>query len=383
MRDTTVKGMKTFSIVVVATFGLEAVVKKEITRLGYSIDKVENGSIFLQGDMEVVATLNLHLRCADRVYLLLGQFKAVTWDDLFKGVNGIPWHDLLTVDSKFPVNAKSVKSALYSLSDIQALSKKAIVNQLKQVYGVEWFNEGGPTYPIHVNLLDNNVSVLMDTSGAGMHKRGYRENANDAPLKETLAAGLVLLSNWYSKRPLYDPFCGTGTILIEAAMVMRNIPPGLGRKSIYEQWSFLDPQLVKSVRKRGYEGIEYDRDVPIVGSDVDARTIKIAKQNAILAGVDDCIEFVVSDVRNWKPEEPRGFVITNPPYGERLEDAKVASELHRILSAKVKEHDISGCYVLTSHEGFESDFGAKADKNRKLFNGNLKCYYYQYNLDRK
>lgn len=383
MRDTTVKGMKTFNIVVVATFGLEAVVKKEITRLGYSIDKVENGSIYLQGDMEVVATLNLHLRCADRVYLLLGQFKAITWDDLFKGVNGISWHELLTVDSKFPVNAKSVKSALYSLSDIQALSKKAIVNQLKQVYGVEWFNEGGPTYPIHVNLLDNNVSVLMDTSGTGMHKRGYRENANDAPLKETLAAGLVLLSNWHSKRPLYDPFCGTGTILIEAAMIMRNIPPGLGRKSIYEQWSFLDPQLVKSVRKRGYEGIEYDRDVPIIGSDVDARTIKIAKQNAILAGVDDCIEFVVSDVRNWHPEEARGFVITNPPYGERLEDAKVASELHRILSAKIQENAISGCYVLTSHEGFESDFGAKADKNRKLFNGNLKCYYYQYHLDKK
>lgn len=375
-------GETKLQIVVVATFGLESIVKREILKLGYTIDKVENGSIFLEGDMEVVSRLNIFLRCADRVYILLSQFNAVTWDELYCGVNAIPWHRLLSCESTFPVNAKSIKSKLFSLSDIQSISKKAIVNQMKSQFNVEWFKECGPTYPIHINILSDSVSVLVDTSGVGMHRRGYRENANEAPLKETLAAGLVLLSNWNARGTLYDPFCGTGTILIEAAMYMRNIPPGLSRKSIYETWEITRPDLVKSVRKSGYEGIVYDRDVKLIGTDIQGKTIAIARANAELAGVDDCIDFQVRDVRNWEASESGGIIITNPPYGERLEDARAVTELHKILSRKVSQAQLNACYVLTAHEQFEMDFGQKADKNRKLFNGNLKCYYYQYSFSK-
>ncbi len=370
--------MKSFSIVVVATFGLESVVKNEIIRMGYSIDKVENGSIYLNGDIEVIATLNQNLRCAERVFILMGQFASKTWEDLYQGVKNLEWLNILNQESCFPVNAKSVKSKLFSLSDIQAISKKAIVEHMKLNYKIEWFAEQGAKVPIHVNILNDIVSVLIDTSGAGLHRRGYRALANDAPLKETLAAGLVQLSRWNAKGPLYDPFCGTGTILIEAAMIMRNIPPGLNKKPVFETWSVSDDKIIKSVRVKGYEQIIYDRDVLIVGTDIDPRAIRTAMKNAELAGVDDCINFSVKALADWEAEAKQGCIITNPPYGERLEDKDSVSILHKKLREKVESQGISLCNLLTSHEHFEQDFGIKADKNRKLYNGNIKCYFYQY-----
>lgn len=370
--------MLTFDIAVVSTFGLEAIVKNEILRLGYSISKVENGSIYLRGNFEVIAMLNLHLRCAERVFILMGQFEAKTFEELFQGVKSLAWSEILDEQSCFPVNAKSVKSKLFSLSDIQSISKKAMVENLKQNYQIEWFEEKGSKYPIHINFLNDVASVLIDTSGTGLHKRGYREVANEAPLKETLAAGLVYLAKWYGKKSLFDPFCGTGTILIEAAMIMRNIPPGLNRKALFESWVNVDSEMLKAVRKKGYEQITYDRDVEIIGSDIDARTIAIAKKNAELAGVDDCIEFKVLDVSKWDLELEGACMITNPPYGERLEEKSAVSRLHNHIKTIIDSKKVSSMGVLTSHEQFESDLGSKADKNRKLYNGNIKCYFYQY-----
>lgn len=367
-----------YKIAVSATTGLEAIVKNEIKRMGYAVTHVVNGLIFLEGDIEVIASLNINLRVADRVYIVANSFVAQSWEALYQGVFQIDWQAYLRMDDAFPVQAKSVKSKLFSLSDIQGISKKAIVNKLAHHYKADWFKETGSKIQVHVNIYEDQVLVLLDTSDVALHKRGYREKANDAPLKETLAAGLVLLSNWRFKGQLIDPFCGSGTLLIEAAMIMRNIAPGLNRSFGFESWKIANPERIKSVRKKAYEAIRHDDKSHLFGSDINAKTIEIAKENAINAGVDDCITFSVSDILKQSGSKFEGVVITNPPYGERLSDKKAVEQLYKALRANLDKDLTTGCFVLTAFEDFETAFGSKADKNRKLYNGNLKCYYYQY-----
>ncbi len=370
-----------YTLIAVSAFGLEKVVKTELVRMGYKIKSVENGAISFQGELEDIAILNLNLRCAERVYLMVGEFKALSFEALFESIKALPWHQYLNVDSAFPVNAKSVKSQLYSLSDIQKITKKAIVEKLKIHYRTNWFKESAETVDIKISIFKDKVQVLLDTSGVGLHKRGYREQGNAAPLKETLAAALILLSNWRGDRPLIDPMCGTGTLLIEAALIQRNIAPGLGQKFASEKWSFMPVDAYKNARKKAYQAIDYDKELNIQGSDISAKTIAIAKQNAELAGVDDCIDFTVQDIKDWQPKGDDLCIVINPPYGERLEDADKAYQLYKTLGQKI--NPAWSCFILTSHEKFEEAFTRKSDRNRKLYNGRIKCYFYQYLGDDK
>jgi putative N6-adenine-specific DNA methylase len=372
--------MNTVKFIAISTFGLEKLVKNEIVRLGYDITSVENGSIAFDAPLTAIAKLNLNLRCAERLFLEVGKFRALSFEELFQGIKSISWENYIPGDGAFPVNAKSYKSKLFSLSDIQAISKKAIVEKLKEEYGFAWFRETGAEVAIHVNFLNDEAQVLLDTSGSGLHRRGYREKGNEAPLKETLAAGLVLLSNWYGDTPLIDPMCGTGTILIEAAMFKRNIAPGLSRKFASEAWDFIPENCYKDARKAAYEAINYDLELNLKGYDISEKTIAIARENAELAGVDDCITFEVQDIRNWQPSEEDAYarIICNPPYGERLEDEKKAFALYEVMGKIIHNQTTWSSFILTSHEKFEVAYEKKSTRNRKLYNGKIKCYYYQY-----
>ncbi len=363
--------------VVTCAFGLEKMLKTEIKRLGFEITSVNSGAVTVTAPLSAVASLNLNLRCAERVYLKIFEFKAQTFDELFAGISSITWHNYLLVDSAFPINAKSHKSKLFSLSDIQSISKKAIVNQLKLKYKCTWFKETGSEVKIEIRIENDIVSVLFDSSGEGLHKRGYREKATAAPLKETTAAALVLLSNWYGDDYLIDPMCGSGTILIEAAMIRRNVAAGLGRKFAFENWHFVDKEYLKIARQAAYKAIDYDKELKIMGMDIDKRAISIAKDNAELAGVDDCIEFKTADFLQWKPNYKIAKIISNLPYGERLSDSKSVLKLYKYLGKISRDNPSYSIFALTSHTDFEQVFGRKADRNRKLYNAKIKCYYYQ------
>ncbi len=370
-------------IVVTTAFGIEKLAKNEIKRLGYTIESVEDGSIVVDADASAVAALNVHLRCAERVFILLGQAKLTTFDDLFDFVKGLPWCDYLFEDSSFPVLAKSKKSKLFSLSDIQAISKKAIVNALAAHYKRSWFRESAGKVTVHVNFDRDVARVLIDTSGEALHKRGYRSEANAAPIKETLAAAMVLLSDWRFDHHLIDPMCGSGTIAIEAALIARNIAPGLQRKFAFENFKNFDSEQYKQVRQSAYQQIDYDRALNISASDIDGRAVALAKNNAERAGVDEDINFSVSDFKDLAIADQRFTLICNPPYGERLESAVKAEQLYRALAQKFGGLSAGSHYILTSHDGFEAAFGKKATRLRKLYNGRIKCNYYQYRLDRK
>jgi len=370
--------MAKFELIATAAFGIEAVVAKEIRDLGYDNVTVENGRVTFIGNEEAICKSNLWLRCADRVYLKIGEFEATTFEELFQQVKALPWENYLPVDANFPVNAKSVKSQLFSLSDIQAISKKAIVERMKEIYLKEWFEESGSKYPILISILKDKVTVMIDTSGTGLHKRGYRETGSEAPLKETLAAAMIMISRWKPDRPLIDPFCGSGTIPIEAALIGRNIAPGLNRTFISEEWDIVPKEMWKSVRKEAYGAIEYDRELDIYGYDIDGRVSKIAINNSIEAGVDDCIHIQKRPVSELSTKKKYGYIICNPPYGERLSEKREVEKLYKEMGKVFRNLDTWSYYVLTSHEKFEGCFGKKADKNRKLYNGRIKCYYYQY-----
>ncbi len=370
--------MEQVKFVISCAFGLEKIVKNEIKRLDLTISEVTSGAIIVTAPLSAVATLNLNLRCAERVYLKISEFKAETFNQLFDGIYAIEWHKYLTVDSIFPVDAKSKKSKLFSLSDIQAITKKAIVKQLKSKYNIDWFSETGSKYQIEIRINNDIVSVLLNTSGESLHKRAYREKARLAPLKETTAAALVLLSNWYGDDLLVDPMCGSGTILIEAAMIKRNIAPGLARKFDFENWQFIDKNYLKTVRQKAYKAIEYDKEIHLLGMDIDKKAIEIAKENAEMAGVDDCIEFRCQDINNWKVQSKNMKIISNPPYGERLSDKKSVLKLYKQLGEISKDNPDYSIFILTSNEDFETAFGEKAPRNRKLYNGKIKCYYYQW-----
>lgn len=367
-----------YNLIATATFGIEAIVGQELKKLGYSDIVIENGRVLFKGDESDIVKSNLWLRTADRVFIQVAEFDTTTFEDLFNKMNAIPWENYLPADAEFPVNAKSVKSKLFSLSDIQSISKKAIVKRLGRLYNKTWLPEDGPKYSILVSILKDKVTVSIDTSGVGLHKRGYRAKGNRAPLKETLAAALVLISKWQSKIPFIDPLCGSGTIAIEAALIGRNIAPGLSRKFAFESWPMIPDSIYKAVKKEAYEAIDYETELQIEAYDIDSYSIKIARENAELASVEEDIHFQVRDVRDLSSSKKYGYVITNPPYGERLNEEHEVQDLYRDMGIAFDRLDTWSHYVFTAYEYFEKYYGKKSTKNRKLYNGKIKCYFYQY-----
>lgn len=372
--------MRTFDLLVPCHFGLEAVLKREIYDLGYEITKVEDGRVTFEGDEEAVCRANIFLRTAERVMIQVGRFKATTFEELFQGIKNLPWEEYIPEDGKFWVKkASSINSKLFSPSDIQSIAKKAMVERMKQNYHKEWFKEDGAAYPVRIFLLKDEVTVALDTSGDSLHKRGYRTMTSKAPLTETLAASLIMLTPWRKDRILVDPFCGSGTFPIEAAMIAANIAPGMNRSFTAEEWTNLIPKkLWYETVNEANELINDDIEVDIQGYDVDGSVIKIARRNAREAGVDHLIHFQERDVKDLSHPKKYGFIITNPPYGERLEDKKDLPALYKAFGESFKNLDSWSAYMITSYEDAERYFGRKADRNRKIYNGMLKTYFYQF-----
>ena len=361
-------------------FGLEAVLKKEIIDLGYEISQVEDGRVTFIGDAEAICRANVFLRTAERILLKVGSFTAISFEELFQGTRNIPWEDYIPQDGKFWVaKASSIKSKLFSPSDIQSVMKKAMVERMKSRYGVNWFAENGSAYPLRVFLYKDQVTIGMDTSGDSLHKRGYRTMTSRAPITETLAAALLMLTPWKQDRILVDPFCGSGTFPIEAAMMAANIAPGMNRSFLAEDWKNLIP------RKCWYEAMDeadelVDREASadIQGYDIDGEIIRAARANAERAGVDHLIHFQQRPVSQLSHPKKYGFLITNPPYGERLEEKAALPAIYRELGERFAALDSWSAYVITSFEDAEKYIGRKADKNRKIYNGMLKTYFYQF-----
>ena len=372
--------MKTFELIAPCHFGLEAVLKKEILDLGYEIALVEDGRVTFIGDDEAICRANVFLRTAERVLLKAGSFKAETFEELFQGTRNIPWEDFIPEDGKFWVaKASSIKSKLFSPSDIQSIMKKAMVERLKNRYGVTWFPENGASYPLRVFLYKDMVTVGIDTSGESLHKRGYRTLTSKAPITETLAAALILLTPWNRDRILVDPFCGSGTFPIEAAMMAANMAPGMNRSFLAEEWR----NVIK--RKCWYEAmdeagdlVEEDVQVDIQGYDVDGDIVKAARSNAQSAGVDHMIHFQQRPVSALSHPKKYGFIISNPPYGERIEEKENLPALYREIGERFAALDAWSMYLITSYEDAQKYIGRKADKNRKIYNGMLKTYFYQF-----
>ena len=372
--------MKTFELTAPCHFGLEAVLKKVILDLGYEISLVEDGRVTFIGDDEAICRANVFLRTAERVLLKAGSFKAETFEELFQGTRNIPWEDFIPEDGKFWVaKASSIKSKLFSPSDIQSIMKKAMVERLKNRYGVTWFPENGASYPLRVFLYKDMVTVGIDTSGESLHKRGYRTLTSKAPITETLAAALILLTPWNRDRILVDPFCGSGTFPIEAAMMAANMAPGMNRSFLAEEWR----NVIK--RKCWYEAmdeagdlVEEDVQVDIQGYDVDGDIVKAARSNAQSAGVDHMIHFQQRPVSALSHPKKYGFIISNPPYGERIEEKENLPALYREIGERFAALDAWSMYLITSYEDAQKYIGRKADKNRKIYNGMLKTYFYQF-----
>ena len=372
--------MSYFEFVAPCHFGLESVLKREILDLGYEIVAVEDGKVTFAGDESAFARANIFLRTTERVLLKVGRFKAETFEELFQGTKEIPWENYIPRNGRFWIKkANSIKSKLFSPSDIQSIMKKAIVERLKAKYNVEWFDETGDEFPIRVSIVKDEVIVGIDTSGDSLHKRGYRKYTSKAPITETLAAALIMLTPWNKDRILVDPFCGSGTIPIEAAMIGANIAPGMNREFLSETWNHIVP------KKTWYRAIEEASDVMlrdvkmnISGFDLDGEVIKMARQNAVLAGVGDCIHFQQRDVKDLSHSKKYGFIITNPPYGERISDKQELPKLYTEMGRRFSELDAWSYYLITSFEDAQKYIGRKADKNRKIYNGMLKTYFYSY-----
>lgn len=372
--------MNRIELIAPCHFGLEAVLKREILDLGYEISSVEDGRVTFQGDAEAVCRANIFLRTAERVLLKVGSFQAVSFEELFEKTKALPWEAYIPKDGKFWVTkASSVKSRLFSPSDIQSVMKKAMVRRLQEHYHMEWFPEDGSEYPVRVFLMKDQVTVGIDTSGASLHKRGYREVSGKAPITETLAAALIMLTPWRGDRILVDPFCGSGTFAIEAAMMAANIAPGMNRSFTAEKWTNLIPKkLWYDTVDEASDLIREPEETDIQGYDADEDVIRIARRNAAEAGVEHMIHFQRRDVRDLSHPKKYGFIITNPPYGERLEDKKDLPELYRAFGESFRRLETWSAYMITSYEDAERYFGRKADKNRKIYNGMLKTYFYQF-----
>ncbi|AIM15396.1 MULTISPECIES: class I SAM-dependent RNA methyltransferase [Neobacillus] len=369
--------MGKYQIIATAAMGLEALVAKEVRALGYDC-QVENGKVTYNGDEYAIARSNLWLRTADRVKIKVGEFKAHTFDELFERTKALPWEQFIPEDGEFPVIGKSVKSKLFSVSDCQAIVKKAVVERLKKHYKTNWFEEKGALYRIEVALLKDVATITIDASGSGLHKRGYRADQGEAPLKETLAAALVMLTNWRPERPFVDPFCGSGTIPIEAAMIGQNIAPGFNREFVSEQWKWIPEKVWNDVRTEAEDLAKYDQPLEIIGSDIDHRMVRIAQQNAFEAGLGDLIQFKQMQVKDFTTDKEYGVIVGNPPYGERLGEKAAVERMYKEMGQTFSKLDTWSIYILTSNEDFEHFYGKPATKKRKLFNGFIKTDYYQY-----
>ena len=362
-----------------SAMGLEAIVANEVRALGYKDVTVENGKVMFEADVSAIPRCNLWLRSADRVKVIVGEFEAKTFDQLFEGTKALDWHNYIPEEGSFPVIGKSVKSTLYSVSDCQRIVKKAVVDKLKLKHGVAGnMPETGAMYRIEVALLKDKVTLTLDSSGNGLHKRGYRVGQGEAPLKETLAASLVQLTNWRPEFPLVDLFCGSGTILIEAALIGQNIAPGFNRDFASEEWDFVEQNFWDEAIDEAEQLANYDQKLDITGTDIDPKMIAIAKQNAIEAGLADLINWKQMASQDFYPKQNNGYLISNPPYGERLNELDEVEQIYQMLGQTMKQNTSWSSYVLTSNENFEKLYGKKATKKRKLFNGYIKVDYYQY-----
>lgn len=357
--------------------GLEGPIADELRRLDMENVQAENGRVYFSGDDGAIARANINLRIGERVLIELGRFEALSFEQLFQGTRALPWESLIPADGAFPVKGYSLNSKLFSISDCQKIIKKAIVERLKDVYGIEWFPETGGLYQVQFSIMKDRVSLCIDTSGDGLHKRGYRPAHNAAPLKETMAAAMVTLSRYRSRDDFCDPFCGSGTIPIEAALIAKNRAPGLYRRFAAMSWKNLDAAIWDLERDRA-RSLEYNGNYNIVGSDIDGHALELARENARRAGVLDIIRFEKADARQFDRKTERGVIVTNPPYGQRIMEQKEAEELYRDFGqAYARSHNWQ-LYLLSSHTDFERCFGRQADKKRKLYNGMIKCDLFMY-----
>lgn len=364
--------------VIPCLLGLESIIANEIKELGAENVVSENGRVLFEGDENILARVNICSRFSERVQILVGEFYARSFEELFQGTKALAWEDWIGAYDAFPVKGYSLNSTLFSVSDCQSIIKKAVVERLKSKYKISWFDETGPVHQIQFSIMKDKVSLLLDTTGAGLHKRGYRPQANAAPIKETLAASLCSLARLCSYHTLYDPMCGSGTILIEGAMMVHNIAPGVNRNFSAERWDVIDENVWSQERNRARELVNYDTDFVAYGSDIDESALEIAQINAKRAGVERKIKFEKADIRNFEPKSERGTVICNPPYGERLLDIEEAQRLYKVMGEKFISKRGWSYYVISPSEEFEKEFGRKADKRRKLYNGMIKCQLFMY-----
>lgn len=370
--------MPQYQLIATAPMGLEAVVARELKELGYTDTEIENGRVTFAGDLSDICRCNLWLRTSDRILVKMGEFDARTFDELFEGTKALPWEEWIPARGEFPVEGRSHKSQLSSVPACQGIVKKAIVEKLKLSHHTEWFPEDGPLYRIEVSLLKDRALLTLDTTGPALHKRGYRKLVTEAPLKETMAAALIQLSRWGGHRPLYDPFCGSGTILIEAAMMAWNVAPGLRRSFPSEHWDIIGSKRWEDAREDAFDAVTDDIPLQLAGSDIDPKAIEVAKAAAKSAGFAKEIAFRILPAAKALPEGEFGCVITNPPYGERLSEKEEVEKLVRTLGHMSAQLPTWSFFALSPTRQFEHYFGSKADKRRKLFNGRIECQYYQY-----
>ena len=367
-----------FKLIATCAAGIESIVGNELKHLGYKVN-VENGRVRFDGDVADIAKTNLWLRTADRIKIVVGEFTAKTFEELFQGVESLNWEDFLPLDAEFPVAGKSQKSTLHNVPSVQAITKKAIVTKMSTVYHRRTkLPETGALYPIEVAINKDKVLITLDTTGSSLFKRGYRVNKGGAPLKENMAAALVLLARWYPEMPFVDPVCGSGTIPIEAALIGCNIAPGLKRNFAFENWDWVDKDIVKQAREQAQAAIEKDVDLDISGYDIDGSMIEIAKENAVQAGVQDIVNFKQMAVKDFKTDKINGVIVANPPYGERLSDKEHVHQLYQQMGKLYQPLTSWSKYILTSDLQFEQFYGTKATKRRKLYNGSLRTDFFQY-----
>lgn len=370
--------MDKINLVAPCLFGIEGIAADEFRRMGFEDIITENGRVLLSGDANMLARANICSRFAERILINVGEFEAVTFTQLFDNVKALPWENYLGKDDAFPVNGWSINSQLFSIPDCQSIVKKAIVERLKLKYSVSRFSETGPEYKIRFSIHKNEVTMMIDTSGEGLHKRGYRRNSNDAPLKETLGAAMCDLARIYPDTRLLDPFCGSGTLLIESALMAANIAPGLRRYFAAEKYSFLDKKIWQTERTRAQDLIRHKIDFSAEGFDIDPNCVELTLANAKKAGVEKYVKAAVGDIASFNPPDERCTVITNPPYGERLLDVKEAEKLYKTMGERFKRGQGQKYYVISPHDEFEKHFGCEADKRRKLYNGMIKCQLFMY-----
>lgn len=367
-----------FKLIATCAAGIESIVGNELKHLGYKVN-VENGRVRFDGDVADIAKTNLWLRTADRIKIVVGEFTAKTFEELFQGVESLNWEDFLPLDAEFPVAGKSQKSTLHNVPSVQAITKKAIVTKMSTVYHRRTkLPETGALYPIEVAINKDKVLITLDTTGSSLFKRGYRVNKGGAPLKENMAAALVLLARWYPEMPFVDPVCGSGTIPIEAALIGCNIAPGLKRNFAFGNWDWVDKDIVKQAREQAQAAIKKDIDLDISGYDIDGSMIEIAKENAVQAGVQDIVNFKQMAVKDFKTDKINGVIVANPPYGERLSDKEHVHQLYQQMGKLYQPLTSWSKYILTSDLQFEQFYGTKATKRRKLYNGSLRTDFFQY-----